>query len=360
LGNFTVNRYSRIEIGPERVTVQYVLDMAEIPAFQEIRAQDSDVTVEGAAKDAYAAKQAAMIGQGIRLTLNGAVVALAPDMVDLSFPPGQADLSTLRLAVRYAAPLHGGREQTAEYHDGNFADRQGWKEIVVRALPGIALAASDAPTEDTSDELRSYPQDMLASPRDQDTAHFRFASGDGGITVPAEKVQATGRSGAAFADLITTQERTLPILVFSLLAAFAFGAAHALTPGHGKTLVGAYLVGSRGTPRHALALGATVTLTHTATVFALGFVTLFASRYVLPERLYPILSVCSGLLVAAMDGALCWHRFREARANWVRGIRRSPRTANPEPTSGTSTKMASRIRTGRSAATRTATICRSG
>lgn len=335
LGNFTVNRYSRIEVGPERVTVQYVLDMAEIPTFQEIRAQDRDITADGAAKDQYASAQAAAIGQRIRFTMNGAPIALAPESVDLTFPPGQANLETMRLSVRYSAPLHSEREQAAEYRDGNFTDRQGWKEIVVRALPGIALAASDAPTEDISDELRAYPQDMLQSPRDQDTAHFRFAPGDGGITVPAEKVQASGRSGAAFADLITTSERTLPILVFSLFAAFGFGAAHALTPGHGKTLVGAYLVGSRGTPRHALALGATVTVTHTATVFALGFVTLFASRYILPERLYPVLSVLSGLLVAAMGGALCWYRFRDARSGWqVRGNRSLPRTANPEPQTG--------------------------
>jgi nickel/cobalt exporter len=339
LGNFTVNRYSRIEVGPERVTVRYVLDMAEIPAFQEIRAQERDITVDGAAKDAYAAQQAAAIGAHIRLTLDGTPVALAPETVELTFPPGQADLATLRLSVRYSAPLAIGYPRTAEYRDANFADRQGWKEIVVRALPGVALAASDAPTEDTSDELRAYPQDMLQSPRDQDTAHFRFAPGDGGITVPADRVRATGRSGAAFTDLIAARERTLPVVVFSLVAAFAFGAAHALTPGHGKTLVGAYLVGSRGTPRHALALGATVTVTHTASVFALGFVTLFASRYILPERLYPILSILSGLLVAAMGGALCWHRFRAARAGWrVRGSRFAvegghsiPRTPNREP-----------------------------
>jgi ABC-type nickel/cobalt efflux system permease component RcnA len=347
LGNFTVNRYSRIEIGPERVTVQYVLDMAEIPAFQEIRAQDRDITADGEAKDQYASTQAAAIGRRVRLTVNGASVALAPQAIALTFPPGQAGLSTLRLSVRYSAPFHPGREQAAEYHDGNFADRQGWKEIVVRALPGIALAASDAPTEDTSDELRAYPQDMLQSPRDQDTAHFRFVPGDGGITIPADKVQASGRSDTAFANLITTGALTLPVLVLSLIAAFGFGAAHALTPGHGKTLVGAYLVGSRGTPRHALALGATVTVTHTATVFALGFVTLFASRYILPERLYPVLSVLSGLLVAAMGGALCWHRLRDARAQWrvrgrgfaARGSRlagiapsREPSIPNPEPT----------------------------
>jgi nickel/cobalt transporter (NicO) family protein len=75
---------------------------------------------------------------------------------------------------------------------------------------------------------------------------------------------------------------------------------HALSPGHGKTVVGAYLVGSRGTPRHALFLGLTVTITHTAGVIALGLLILFASRTILPEQLYPWLSLASGLLVAVL------------------------------------------------------------
>ncbi|HEV7216434.1 MAG TPA: sulfite exporter TauE/SafE family protein, partial [Chloroflexota bacterium] len=90
------------------------------------------------------------------------------------------------------------------------------------------------------------------------------------------------------------------------------GGLHALSPGHGKTIVGAYLIGARGTPRHAAILGLTVTLTHTAGVFALGLITLFASRYVLPERLYPWLSALSGLLVAAVGGWLLWVRLRWA------------------------------------------------
>jgi nickel/cobalt exporter len=84
------------------------------------------------------------------------------------------------------------------------------------------------------------------------------------------------------------------------LAAAAWGAMHALSPGHGKTVVGAYLVGSRGTPRHALFLGLAVTVTHTAGVIALGLVILFASRTIMPEQLYPWLSLASGLLVAAL------------------------------------------------------------
>jgi ABC-type nickel/cobalt efflux system permease component RcnA len=86
----------------------------------------------------------------------------------------------------------------------------------------------------------------------------------------------------------------------TLLAAMLWGAAHALSPGHGKTVVGAYLVGSRGTPRHAAFLGLTVTITHTAGVIALGMITLFAANYILPERLFPWISVFSGLTVIVL------------------------------------------------------------
>ena len=87
------------------------------------------------------------------------------------------------------------------------------------------------------------------------------------------------------------------IALFGLLLAFGLGAAHAMSPGHGKTVVGAYLVGSKGTPAHAMFLGLTVTITHTLGVFALGVVTLLASNYILPETLMPFLSFFSGLIV---------------------------------------------------------------
>ena len=79
-----------------------------------------------------------------------------------------------------------------------------------------------------------------------------------------------------------------------------WGALHALTPGHGKTMVAAYLAGSRGTARHAFALGATVTIAHTARVFALGFVTLTLSEFILPETLYPWLNLVRGVMVLAL------------------------------------------------------------
>jgi nickel/cobalt exporter len=98
------------------------------------------------------------------------------------------------------------------------------------------------------------------------------------------------------------------VMLLGMLAAFAFGAVHALSPGHGKTLVAAYLVGSRGTPRHAVFLGLMVTFTHTISVFALGLVTLYLSRFVLPETLTPILGAVSGVTIVWVGAALLYRR----------------------------------------------------
>jgi ABC-type nickel/cobalt efflux system permease component RcnA len=97
-------------------------------------------------------------------------------------------------------------------------------------------------------------------------------------------------------------------MLLGMLAAFAFGAVHALSPGHGKTLVAAYLVGSRGTPRHAIFLGLMVTFTHTVSVFALGLVTLYLSRYVLPETITPILGAISGITIVWVGASLLYRR----------------------------------------------------
>jgi nickel/cobalt transporter (NicO) family protein len=103
-------------------------------------------------------------------------------------------------------------------------------------------------------------------------------------------------------------EISVPLVVGALLAVMVWGAGHALTPGHGKTIVAAYLIGSRSTPWHALYLGLTVTLTHTLGVFSLGIVALFASQYVLPEQLYPWLGAVSGLIVVGLGGTMFWRR----------------------------------------------------
>ena len=94
-------------------------------------------------------------------------------------------------------------------------------------------------------------------------------------------------------------------MLLAVLGAFVWGAAHALSPGHGKTIVAAYVVGQRATFKHAIFLGATTTITHTAGVFALGLITLFASQFILPETLYPWLEVISGVLVVVLGMQRC-------------------------------------------------------
>lgn len=102
-------------------------------------------------------------------------------------------------------------------------------------------------------------------------------------------------------------------ILIGMIVAFGLGAVHALSPGHGKTIVAAYLVGTRGTPGHAIFLGAMVTFTHTISVFLLGLATLFLSRYVLPEKIFPVLGVISGVSIVWIGAILLYQRIRAAR-----------------------------------------------
>jgi len=116
-------------------------------------------------------------------------------------------------------------------------------------------------------------------------------------------------SRGTLADLVTVQELGVGVVAFALAVAAVLGAFHALEPGHGKTVVAAYLVGSRGTAQHAVLLGLTVTASHTAGVYLLGAVALYASRYVVPERLYPWLGVFSGVVIAVLGFSLVLRRY---------------------------------------------------
>ena len=298
LGNFTVNHYSRIEPGADRVRVVYVLDMAEIPTFQEKPRIDAD-------PERYADRRAAELSENLRLSLNGQTVPLTIEQRSLSFPAGAGGLSTLRLEVVYSADLPSGGTQPVEvaYRDDNDASRIGWREIVARVgAAGTTIQRSSVPAEDVSNELRRYPEDLLNSPPNVREARLSVVPG---VAAARPVVSSAGsgvldRTRSAFAELASGSELTPTFILFALGVAAVLGAAHALQPGHGKTVVAAYLVGSRGTPRHALFLGATVTATHTAGVYVLGLVTLFLSQYVVPDRLYPILEIVSGLLVVGI------------------------------------------------------------
>jgi ABC-type nickel/cobalt efflux system permease component RcnA len=328
LGNFTINHYSRIELSSDGVRVRFVLDMAEIPAFQERREidTDGDGAIAQAESDAYLSKQVARLRDRLSFEINGASIALQPISSSLSFPPGQGGLDTLRIEADFVSPLPDGWERTlqeAEFHDANYAERIGWREIIVRSQNGVRIVDSTAPAQDVSNELSAYPESQINNPLNVDDVSFSFQSG---ATVPTAETGATqpvsdqtlatrnnpDASLARYAGLIAKDRLTIGVALIALLAAIGFGALHALSPGHGKTIVAAYLVGSRGTWRHALLLSLTVTATHTSSVYALGFVTLYLSQYILPEDLYPWLSVASGALILAMGLSLFVGRLRSS------------------------------------------------
>jgi nickel/cobalt exporter len=294
LGNFTINRFSRIEVSGPRLYVRYVLDMAEIPTFQAGRI------------DARA--YARSIARNAHLAVDRRAEALVPVRTQLAHPRGAGGLRTTRLEVILAGPTLHGRVSVA-YHDNNYRDRIGWKEIVV---------GGDAPS--TSHELRAYPKNLLQSPLDTTAVVTKLEPGSGADVVPplssGASLQAPDRvADAGFASLVGRSHLSALVILVSLAAALFWGAAHALSPGHGKTIVTAYLVGQRGTPRHAALLGLIVTITHTIGVFALGLVTLALSQLVVPDRLYPWLNLASGVLVVGIGASVFWARWRHRRAH---------------------------------------------
>jgi ABC-type nickel/cobalt efflux system permease component RcnA len=330
LGNFTVNHYARLEPAADRVRVVYVLDMAEIPTFQEKPRIDPN-------PHAYLSQRADEIRQNLHLTLNGVVTPLHLEQRSLSFPDGAGGLPTLRLEATYAADLLAVDPSgivDLVLRDDNDPTRIGWREIIARpGAAGTAIQSANVPQQDTTNELRQYPEDLLNSPLAVRSARLSFVPGAAAARpffsstgvglnplVSSTGVGVLDKTRSAFADLANGAELTPAFVLFAVGVAIVLGAAHALQPGHGKTVVAAYLVGSRGTAWHALFLGGTVTATHTAGVYALSLVTLFLSQYILPERLYPILEIASGLLVVAIGLWLFGQRLLAAIGRGKRAL----------------------------------------
>ncbi len=292
LGNFTINRFSRVEVSGPRLYVRYVLDLAEIPTYQAGRIDER----------AYARRIAA----NTRLAIEGRTAELVPLHTALAHPRGAAGLRTTRLEVILAGPILHGRVSVS-YHDNNYRDRIGWKEVVVGAN-----------TPSLSHKLRAYPKSLLQSPLDVTSARATLAPSEGPDVPPrlsaGSSLQAPDRvADTGFASLVGRSHLSALVILASLAAAVFWGAAHALSPGHGKTIITAYLVGQRGTPRHAALLGLIVTITHTIGVFTLGLVTLALSQLIVPDRLYPWLNLASGLLVVGIGAAVLRARLRRRR-----------------------------------------------
>jgi nickel/cobalt exporter len=296
LGNFTINHHSTIEVSGNRVYVHYVLDLAEIPTFQERKR----VQRPGFARS---------VTRGLRLMLDGMPAQLRLLDSKSELRPGAGGLKTLRFAAVYETPADGTR---LTYRDTNFGSRLGWREVVVRAARGARIEAASVPATSQSAELTDYPPDLLRDPLAVSSARATFRAGRLSGLPPLLGTAPAPEPRRGFESLINGELGAGAILIALVLAAF-WGAAHALTPGHGKAIVAGYLVGTRGRPRDAVALGLIVTATHTIGVFALGIVTLALSAFIVPEQLYPWLTLVSGLLVVGVGASVLWRRLQHRR-----------------------------------------------
>jgi ABC-type nickel/cobalt efflux system permease component RcnA len=375
LGNFTINQYCGLKLIAGALNVHYVVVYGQLPALRELH--DADANGDGitsqAERDAYVASLTAGFARALEVRVDGAPVPLRAVGWHTSLPTEQGGFS-LRVDVDFSgspAPS-AANVRRLEFSNHNYAGRIGWNEIVVQAV-GLAIFDTDAHssslTDGLNDALTRLPE---AGPLDERSVSLRFSAGTApagatliapraGLTaaaqptgtagtagtpgtaavpgpaglsvpatIPAKQIGGSARAGAGAGSAgwesiwISQKTRELieaisaprlkpGVVILALLAAMLLGAVHALSPGHGKTVVGAYLIGSRGTPRHAMFLGLTVTATHTLGVFVLGFATLYASQFIVPERLFPILSLISALLVLVMGTLLLVQRVRPAR-----------------------------------------------
>jgi ABC-type nickel/cobalt efflux system permease component RcnA len=295
LGNFTINHYAGVEVAGSDIYVRYALDVAEIPTYQ----LGSEIRSAG-----YPAR----LARDLHLTLDGRRVRLRVVESRAALRPGAGGLKTLRLDVVYRARRDG---TELAFRDLAFPERIGWREVTIAGRDGGRVLDSTVAATTTSDVLRKYPADLLRSPLDVSSASATIDLGPVPAPAPTiDVVDAPGHVGGGFEALIQEGDASLGVLLVSFLIAAFWGAAHALTPGHGKAMVAAYLVGTKGTPRHAVLLGGMVTIAHTAGVFALGFVTLGLSAFIVPEQLYPWLTLVSGLLVVLVGASVLRQRLR--------------------------------------------------
>jgi nickel/cobalt transporter (NicO) family protein len=330
LGELTVNHFSELNFERERVTVRYVIDFAEIPSLEQILlmgAQDAQ-DLDDADLDAYLNEHAPAWLAGLDLKIDGDPVDLSADSQRAEFSDGNWGFTLLRVEIEASAELPRAieHETSGRYVVRNFPGRLGWHEVVMPLSDDVMVIETTALRESVSDDLRDYPDIAEQEPLQIYDVEFRLAPGSetDGESAPGAAFEAGDGAIGGLQRLVRSAERLVDLesgsrlaIMLTMIGAFTWGALHALSPGHGKAVVGAYLIGSRGTPRHAIFLGLTVTATHTAGIFALGFVALGLSHIILPETIFPYLSLASGILVIAIGLGIGYRRYRAYRDTGV-------------------------------------------
>ncbi len=317
MGNFSVNHYGRVDLRPGTSTLTYVLDFAEIPTFELFERWKIDTPTAALVQKKGEAEARLWLSQ-VALAVDGRPVSPVLRKVKTQVLDGAGGMPVLRVETVADLPLKSGR---LSYRDGNFAERAGWKEVVIRRGNGVAVSQSSVSGRDLSQALTAYPADLTVAPPQVSEATVTYTIDPTPAPVAPEPLtpvmtpsfaapvpQGTVVRGDYLSRLLKNRDLTLGMMLLGLGVAFGLGAMHALSPGHGKTIVAAYLVGSRGTLKHALFLGAMVTFTHTVSVFALGLGVLYFQEAIVPERVIPWLGAVSGVSILAIGAYLLYQR----------------------------------------------------
>ncbi|RZB20493.1 nickel transporter [Streptomyces sp. F001] len=310
LGNFTVNHYDGLVAAPGELRIDHVEDLAEIPATQ------AGPDVERLGITAWARGRCADAARAGEATVDGRTVTLDVADSHARVLPGQAGLDTLRVECRLTAPLPEADSVTVGFRSAGADSGPGWREITARG-DRMTLTASDVPEKSSSRELTAYPEELLSSPADTTSASLRLRPGGPALAeeqgdAPAASVLPRGadRWTRALESLVARHDLTVGFAALALLIAVGLGAMHALAPGHGKTLMAATAAahGGRARMRHVLPLAASVTVTHTLGVVALG-VLVTAGSAAAPSVI-AWLGIASGVLVTLAGAGLVRRAFR--------------------------------------------------
>jgi ABC-type nickel/cobalt efflux system permease component RcnA len=310
LGNFTVNRYDGLVAAPGQLRVDHVEDLAEIPATQA----KPDIKRLGMAD--WARQRCENAARGSEVTVGGRAVALTAGASRAQLRPGQAGLNTLRVECRLTAPLPSKSPVTVGFHSAGAERGPGWREITARG-DRMTLTSSDVAKKSVSAELTKYPKALLSSPADTATASLRIRPGGPALVeerrdAPAASVLPRGadRWTEALNNLVARHHLTFGFAALALVIAVGLGAMHALAPGHGKTLMAATAAarGGRARLKDVLPLAASVTVTHTLGVVALGLLVTAGSAAT--PSVIAWLGVSSGVLVTVAGTTLLRRAWR--------------------------------------------------
>ncbi len=319
LGNFTVNYYTGIRAEPSAVVLDLVVDRAEIPTLQAL--PDAKIGQQPAGAEDWKARECAALAAQAVLTVGGRPQTLSVTFTRLEVLPGAAGLATSRLECTAGTPANLDTVgSTVTYEAAPTGGRVGWHEVTARG-EGVTLVDSTVPADSPSKQLTAYPQDLLTSPLSQRTARFTVRAGSGQTAeakpagpMSSSPIYGLDRLTTLYTGLVSRTSLTPGYALLALLLSIVLGAMHAFAPGHGKTLMAAYLVGREGTWRQAAVIGTSVTVTHTIGVLLLG-IALSAAAIAAPEQVYPWLGLISGVLLTVVGLTL----LRSARGGHNHG-----------------------------------------